>query len=231
MVCHNGRVLKPEILDTMPAELAAPSLFDLARINRLFGGHRLAQKLVGEVAAPGERFSVLDIGAAAGDTGQAIRRRFPAASITSLDRRLEHLQWAPGARVAAEAFHLPFAERSFDIVFCSLFLHHFPDSQVVELLRQFHGCARRALIVVDLLRSVFAYYFLPLTGPVMGWRPVTIYDGCISVEAAFRPGELGGLAAQAGLRGARVRRHVPWCRVSLVARRSAETGAGPQHRP
>jgi ubiquinone/menaquinone biosynthesis C-methylase UbiE len=164
----------------------------------------------------GEHFTVLDVGAASGDMGAALRKHYKDAVVTSLDRRELHLQLGRGQRVAADAFHLPFRPRSFDFVICSLFLHHFQNAQITELLAQMRTVARRAVVALDLERHPLAYYFLPATRYLLGWHEVTVSDGCISVEAGFRPGELFALARSAGAERSQVRRHRPWFRLSLV---------------
>src|SRR5579884_320389 len=115
------RFIEPELLDDAPEEAARQSLRDLARINRWLGGHRVARQLVGSFAAPDEPFTVLDVGSGSGDMGEAIRRAFPHALVTSADRDALHVSLAPAPRVVADAFALPFPEQSFDFVFCSLF--------------------------------------------------------------------------------------------------------------
>ncbi len=216
---RNGRVVQTELLDCATAQEAKENLRDLVRINRWLGGHAIARRLMREIAAPDEAISVLDVGAASGDIGAAIRAAYPRARVTSLDRRRLHLAAAADPRVVADAFHLPFAARSFDVVICSLFLHHFSDRQVVSLLRELNERARRALVVIDLERSRLAWWFLPLTRRLFGWGSMTVHDGCVSVKASFRKTELERLADAAGLRAPRVRRHPPWFRLSIVAHR------------
>src|SRR5438128_1524337 len=131
------RVIRPEILDDSDAEYAAPSVRDLIRLNRYFGGYPALRAVLPDVARPGETFSVLDVGAASGDMGAVIRRARPGARVTSLDYRVDHLRGAAPPVVVADAFQLPFAGASFDVVFCSLFLHHFEAERVIELLRAF----------------------------------------------------------------------------------------------
>ncbi len=218
----NGGVLQerfivPEMLDHAPPDVTRASLRDLARINRYLGGYYVLGKLFGGVAKPGDSFSVLDIGAASGDMGAAIRRRYPRAIVTSLDYKGDHLAQAADPKVVADAFCLPFRPASFDFVFSSLFLHHFSDDQVVELFRSFRCLARRAVLAIDLERGPLAYHFLPSTRWVFGWHDITINDGQISVAAALKKDELRALAMRAGLDGARVRVHRPWSRLSMVA--------------
>ena len=116
-----------------------------------------------------------------------------------------------------DAFALPFRPRSFDYVFSSLFLHHFTDEQVVELLAGFGRVARKQVLVIDLWRHPVPYYFISRTQRLFGWHPVTVNDGAISVEAAFSPRELLDLARRAGLAGARARSFIPAFRIALSA--------------
>jgi hypothetical protein len=211
------RVIVPEMLDHAPPEVARSSLRDLARINRYLGGYYVLGRLFGGIVKPADSFSVLDIGAASGDMGAAIRRRYPHALVTSLDYKGEHLAQAADPKVVADAFRLPFRTASFDFVFSSLFLHHFTNEQVVELFRTFRGLARRAVLAIDLDRGPLAYHFLPNTRWLFGWHDITISDGQISVAAALKKDELLALAVRAGLNDTRVRVHRPWSRLSMVA--------------
>jgi 2-polyprenyl-3-methyl-5-hydroxy-6-metoxy-1,4-benzoquinol methylase len=215
--CLEGRVLKPEILDTLPPEEARASLADLVRVNKYWGGHSTLRKLVDRVIPPGQTFSLLDVGAASGDMGKYLREWRPLARVTSLDYLESHLAGGSGQRVAGDAFALPFAPRSFDYVFSSLFLHHFTDEQVVELLAGFGRVARKQVLVIDLWRHPVPYYFISQTRWLFGWDPVTVYDGAISVEAAFRPEELTNLARRAGLAAPEARTFVPAFRIALAA--------------
>jgi len=197
--CLNGRVLQPEVLDTLPPEQARANLAELVIINRHWGGRTALRKLLDQAIPVNESFTLLDVGAASGDMGTYIRELRPGARVVSLDYLPSHLETCPGERIAADAFSLPFAPGSFDYVFSSLFLHHFPNDGVAELFRAFGGIARRAVLTIDLLRSPIPYYFMASAGRMFGWDGVTIQDGMISVEAAFRPEELEALARKAGL--------------------------------
>jgi 2-polyprenyl-3-methyl-5-hydroxy-6-metoxy-1,4-benzoquinol methylase len=207
-----------EFGDTDPALWAEAGLPDLVRLNRWFGGYRVLAGLLKNLVEPHESFSLLDVGAASGDMGASVRRRYPKATVFSLDREAACLRGAAAPRVLADAFHLPFREHSFDIVFCSLFLHHFAASEVVHLLAAFRETARRALIVLDLERHPLPYYFVPATKWLFRWSPVTVHDSQVSVASGFRREELKALAKRAGLHWPQVRLHRPWFRISLVSR-------------
>ena len=98
-------------MDESPPEAAAASLRDLVRINRTLGGHGLLLRLLTEVAGQDETFSLLDVGAASGDTADLIRRHYPGATVTSLDYKLAHVRGAQAPKVVANAFQLPFEDR------------------------------------------------------------------------------------------------------------------------
>jgi SAM-dependent methyltransferase len=224
MHCLGNRLILPEILDTLPPDQARASLRDLVRINRYWGGHSTLRSLLKDTLREGEAFSILDVGAASGDMGARIREWYPAAEVTSLDYVPSHLGSSAERRVAGDAFRLPFRPGTFDYVFCSLFLHHFTNDQVVELLRNFGGVARRAVLVIDLERNPIPYYFIAWSRPLLGWDPVTVHDGAISVEAAFRRKELEDLARQAGLRNPRAKVYRPAFRIALVAESTPDLG-------
>ena len=217
MHCLGQRLILPELLDSLPPERARASLGDLVRINRRWGGHSTLRSLLKEtISDSGQPFSVLDVGAASGDMGARIREWYPAAKVTSLDYVESHLTGS-GPRIVGDAFNLPIRLASFDYVFCSLFLHHFQNDDVVRLFHNFGEVARKAVLVIDLERHPIPYYFIAWSRPLLGWDPVTVHDGAISVEAAFRPQELQDLARKAGLRNPRVRTFRPAFRLGLIA--------------
>jgi SAM-dependent methyltransferase len=218
MHCTGPRVILPEFLDTLDHDAALNNLRDIVRLNQRWGGHSTLRVLLGEVVKTAEPFSLLDVGAASGDMGECIRRWYPSSYVVSLDSIAHHLNDCAQPKLAGDAFALPFAPGSFDYVFCSLFLHHFSDAQVIELLRSFREVARKAVLVLDLERHPLPYYFLSWTRVVYRWDPITLHDGRISVEAAFRPKELEKLAVEAGLKDVKARTHRPAFRVTLVGR-------------
>jgi 2-polyprenyl-3-methyl-5-hydroxy-6-metoxy-1,4-benzoquinol methylase len=214
--CAAGRVLRSEHLESAEPTAAEKNLRDIARINRLFGGHRTVLNLLRQFVEPADVFSILDVGAASGDVGKCIVKRYGNAKVTSLDRVCLHLKKADPPKVAGDAFALPFADGSFDFVMCSLFLHHFSDNEVIDLLREMRRLTRRALIVLDLERHPLAYCFLPLTRMLFDWSDLTVHDGRVSVEAAFKREELASLGLTLAPAWLTTRRHLPWFRLSLV---------------
>jgi SAM-dependent methyltransferase len=213
------RRIKPELLEHLTAEDARENLADLIRLNARFGGHAVLRSALREVVEPSEAFTLLDVGCASGDTARLIGRTYPAARITSLDNSLITIKDAPQPKLIGDAFDLPLAAGSFDLVMCSLLLHHFPDELISKLLATFYATARRALVVCDLERHVVPFLFLPLSKPLLGWCDVTVHDGMASVRAGFRRAELKALASKAGIAAPDVRVHRPAFRLSLIAKK------------
>ncbi len=218
------RQIKPELLDHAPVAEARANLAQIVRLNQHFGGHAVVRKALAQAVNGQPAFTLLDIGAASGDTARLVKQIYPAATVTSLDLKLTNLADAPQPKLLADAFELPFKQGSFDYVFCSLFLHHFKDGQVSDLMAGFYRVARRALVVSDLERHILPYLFFPLTKPFFGWTPITMHDGKCSIRAAFRECELTQLAENAGIPNARVEIHRPAFRLSLVAVKEVKPG-------
>jgi 2-polyprenyl-3-methyl-5-hydroxy-6-metoxy-1,4-benzoquinol methylase len=216
-----NRRIEPELLDHASVEDARANLAQIVRLNQHFGGHSVLRKLLAQAVNGNPAFTMLDIGAASGDTARLVNQIYPAATVTSVDLNPTNLADAPHPKLLADAFQLPFKPASFDYVFCSLFLHHFEDRQVSNLMAGFYRLARRALVISDLERHILPYLFFPATKPFFGWTPMTMHDGMCSIRAAFRAGELGQLARNAGLVNPQVEIHRTAFRLALVAVKSS----------
>jgi menaquinone-9 beta-reductase len=99
--------------------------------------------------------------------------------------------------------------KTFDFVYCSLFLHHFDEQQAVRVLRKMHELARYAIIVDDLHRSWFGWWLAKIGVHLISRSPIVHFDGPQSVRAAFTDKEAMTIASKAGLQGVAVRRRWP----------------------
>jgi ubiquinone/menaquinone biosynthesis C-methylase UbiE len=120
----------------------------------------------------------------------------------------------------ADALHLPFSDGEFDVVTCSLALHHFEPLEARRVLSEMWRVARRGIVVADLSRGRTAYLATWLATHLVASNRLTRHDGPVSVLRAYTPIELSELAREAGLERFEVRRRFPFRQV-LVARRSA----------
>ncbi len=92
----------------------------------------------------------------------------------------------------------------FDVVLCSLFLHHLGDEEAETLLRRMRAAARHLVLVSDLRRTRLGYLFAWAGCRLLSRSRVFHVDGPRSVEAAFTMHETRRLAERAGLTGAQI---------------------------
>jgi 2-polyprenyl-3-methyl-5-hydroxy-6-metoxy-1,4-benzoquinol methylase len=97
----------------------------------------------------------------------------------------------------------------FDIVYCTLFLHHFDDFSAVEVLGAMKRLARRAVLIDDLCRTSLGWWLAYVGCHLLSRSRVVPFDGPQSVRAALTPGEAQALAANAGMSDVAIRRHWP----------------------
>lgn len=211
------RDLRPEIMDDpdLSPQRHATALAGLARVNVLSHTAGLIWRPIAKMAArQGLReLSLLDIASGGGDVGMELIRHARAAGIRLRYTGCDISETAVAyARQRAESqgieaeftVHDIFAEPlagPFDVVVCSLFLHHLDESAAVELLRRMRDTARRLVVVSDLRRSRLGYALAHLICRIVTRSEVVRYDGPQSVAAAFRLDEVRRLAERAGLGG------------------------------
>jgi hypothetical protein len=79
------RRILPELLDHAAPEVARENLADLVRINSHFGGHSTIRTMLSRSVGDQEKFTLLDVAAASGDTGRLIKSLYPGATVVNLD--------------------------------------------------------------------------------------------------------------------------------------------------
>ncbi len=206
----------PEVMDGRDVKECdhAHALRSLNRVNRMLGVDRRLGRSVARfgVADP----SVLDLGCGGGGFLAYLSTRAGPSISIGLDRSSFALQcaraWHPdGIRwISADARFLPFADRAFDVVTCSLFLHHFEPAEVATILREAARVARHGIVVGDLVRSRMAMVVTWLATRAMSRSWIVHVDAVRSVHAAFQVNELAALARKAGLVDAVVQRRFPF---------------------
>lgn len=223
---------EPELMDApvrSGSELDG-ALGHVASVNRWLGGLRSLRSELAPLRR--EDLRVLDVGTGNADLLSRLLRWAARGggrwSGVGIDIHANMLAAARARRadaflplVQGDALALPFPDRAFDVVLCTLTLHHFDDRQAVRLLREVARVAKRVVLVSDLERTPLAYLFARAFA-LTWWRSnrITRHDGPLSVLRAFTPAELRELAHRAGLETPRVRRRFPF-RLTL-------TSAGPR---
>ena len=185
---------------------------EMKYIHAIFGEERaLKNMLLREIeTSVSTDVSVLDVGAGSGGLliklGEMIGERrnylvgaeFDEVAARSIrEKRMD--------AVRCDALRLPFADRSFDYVYCSLFLHHLDDEQGITLLREMVRVSSKRIYVIDLDRDPLSYYAYKFFGWFVLQR-FTREDGALSILRSRTSDELKQIAANAGLEEIRVER-------------------------
>jgi ubiquinone/menaquinone biosynthesis C-methylase UbiE len=207
------RTVTQEILDSpqCPADEVAASLRDMNLINRWFGGVTTTRKLIERVAAVTGRkhFSVLEVAAGFGEVPKAASEQLASRGFTLewtlLDRMQSHL--LPGNRsVTGDALALPFPDRSFDLISCSLFAHHLEPPEVARFVSEGLRVSRCAILINDLTRHPLHLAFVYAGFPLMR-SYVSRNDGVASVRRAYTPEEMQEILSNGNAKKIEISRH------------------------
>jgi ubiquinone/menaquinone biosynthesis C-methylase UbiE len=207
------RVVVPELLDTdagTPNEIRS-SLADLRAINRRFGGISTTQRMIERVAHATGRteFSLLDVAAGSGDVAAAVQRDLAPRGIhlryALLDSAASHLN---GHRpsVVGNALALPFRDSSFDLVSCSLFLHHLEPDEIRTFTAEALRVSRIAVLINDLRRNALHLALIYAGFPLFRSR-LTRHDAPASLRRAYTMEEVRSMLASTDAARVEIRGH------------------------
>jgi SAM-dependent methyltransferase len=201
-----------ELLDTDAgtAREVAASLRDLQMFNQWFGGTSTSEALVRRAIAGGDRrtISLLEVASGAGYVPETVRQRLSPEldlKITLLDRCRTHMNGNFRA-VAADVLALPFADASFDLVSCNLFVHHLAPEEFQRFAQEALRVCRIAFLINDVVRDPF-HLALTYAGFPLYRSRLTRNDAPASVRQAYTPAELGDLLQPLGADRIHISRH------------------------
>ena len=206
-----------EFLDdpAISSEEMSRSLEDLSLVNRWLGS---ARALEGFLVREMRRLDVtrpvlLDVGAGSADVsrrlGRSLARAGRPARVLACDVQWRHL--VAGRRMAgdrfpslcADAFMLPFEEKSVDWIVSTLFFHHFSPEENARMLASFARVARHGFALLDLRRHLLPLAIISVAGRLLFRTRISVCDGVASVKQAYTPEEARRIAGGA-VTGARV---------------------------
>ena len=228
------RHLEMEMMDDPSLDPArhAQALRGLERINRWSASVRIVwpsiQALAREIQP--KPLKVLDIATGAGDLPIGLWRRGARSGFTleiaGCDKSsvaVEHArQQAKRAAATVNFFELDALTgeipSGYDLILCSLFLHHLSSDEALQLLRAMTQKAGRGILVNDLARSRTGLMLAYCGSRLLSQSKVVHADAPQSVRAACTMEEVEALAKQAGLSGFSVESRWP-CRFLLTWRK------------
>jgi 2-polyprenyl-3-methyl-5-hydroxy-6-metoxy-1,4-benzoquinol methylase len=218
----NHRRLEPELMDQarLPEDEHRHALDGLKRLNRAGRAPEIIWRYIKPlIDASDEEPVILDLGCGDGDLLRALDIR-AAGRITPVGVDMSDTAIRLATELSPSRFEFirhnildPKAARILpqaDIVTCSLLLHHLAETETHALLKLMNGLARRRVIISDLHRSWAGWWGIWLAARVLTRSKVVHIDSAISVNAAFRAGELLQSARSAGIEHVCVDRHFPF---------------------
>jgi hypothetical protein len=196
------RIVQPELLDTLLPDdpVAIRSRRDLHRVNTWMRNHAIVADALQKALnhhAPGQ---ITELGAGDGNfllcVAQKISPHWRDTKATLIDLKknisvetlaaFAALGWHAEA-VVADVFDWPQIDS--DIVVANLFLHHFEDTRLAELLRR---VSRRTQFFIATEPRRWPLFCSRLLRAI-GCNDVTRHDAVISVRAGFYGNELSAL--------------------------------------
>lgn len=202
-----------ELLDRndIPFEDIRRNMQELNTINTLLGGHAITikgvQKLLKRPSQ--DNITICEIGCGGGDNLRAIdnwlRRHNKSASYIGIDINphcIEHAKQTAGLAYAqwiVDDYKDSRFEKKPDIIFSSLFCHHFTDDELVSMFRWMQSNAGLGFFVNDLHRHPLAYHSIKLLAGAFSRSYLVKNDAPLSVLRGFSRKELIHLMQRAGL--------------------------------
>ena len=205
----SSRSYRQELLDSrdIPFEEIKRNMAELDVINTYLGGHAISIRGLAGFADKNQ-LSVCEIGCGGGDNLAAMKKwsdkkgiRLTATGIdikkecidVAISRKLGNTRW-----VTDDYRNIRFDIKP-DVIFSSLFCHHFTDEQLVGQLKWMkHNCAT-GFFINDLQRHRLAYWLIRIITRLFSSSYLVKNDAPLSVARGFRRKEWEGLLRQAGI--------------------------------
>ena len=197
----------PEIMDDfgLKGDVLKESLDKIAQINQLLGGNKLTLKGVEELlkkVSNSNLITIVDVGCGNGDMLRKLAdfgiesnlnmeligidaNAFTVNYAADLSRKYSNITYS-----CQNIFDESFSEIKYDILLCTLTLHHFKNSEIVKLLAFFNANSRIGFVINDLHRSVSAYRLFQAVCFVFRLNEMSRKDGLTSILRGFKKHEL-----------------------------------------
>ncbi len=184
-------------------------LRNLRQLNRYFGSYALITVFLRRWIKRGGELRVADLATGSGDIPRLVVDHARAVEarvhVTAVDQQGSTLEI--GRRLSTGYPEITFVEDdvlsfgrsgAFDLVLCSLALHHFSEPDAISLLRHCRDLSRNFVIVADLRRGFVTTVGVYLLTALLFRESMTQVDGRMSARRAFSFGEVRRMAEAAG---------------------------------
>ncbi|PBI87919.1 hypothetical protein BSF41_27900 [Flavobacterium sp. ACN2] len=196
-----------EIMDdfSLQSEELIGALDQIASINQLLGGNKLTLNGIKELLKKtdtSQTITIADIGCGNGDMLRMLakygKKQNLQFQLIGIDANAFTIDYAkklskdfPNISYSCmDIFSEDFNRLKYDIVLCTLTLHHFTTSQIDEVMDTLNQNASIGIVVNDLHRSKIAYRLFELISVVFNLNTMSRNDGLISILKGFKKNEL-----------------------------------------
>ncbi len=201
------RTDEPETMDdfAMEGDILREALDKIAKINQLLGGNQLTllgiQHLIAEIPSTKE-ITILDVGCGNGDMlrmlsefGLKNNLKFKLIGVDANAFTIQHARnlsnyYTNITYLCQNIFEASFKELKYDIVLCTLTLHHFKEEEIIQLMGVFNVNSRIGIVINDLHRNVIAYRLFQALCVVFRLNKMSKEDGLISILRGFKKEDL-----------------------------------------
>lgn len=208
------RSFDPAVLEMMdrPQPVSPELERDLERLrqlNRWFGSYRLVSAFLRRWMVPSAHLRVADLATGSGDIPRLLvdyaRRIGARVEIDAIDQQAATIEIA--RKLSSDYPEISYHEANilewqspqpYDIVLCSLVLHHFSDDDAVKLLQRSRELSKKFVLVSDLRRGVLLQTGVYLLTALIFREPMTRFDARLSAQRAFSFSQMRELAIQGG---------------------------------
>ena len=212
MIDLHRRSYQKELMDgdNIPFAAMAQTLRELNTINTKLGGHAITVEGVKKLMKPNTTLLIAEIGCGGGDNLYAIYKyslsKNIAISFVGIDMNPECIAFArqqypqmPCEWICSDYALVSFEEKKPDIIFSSLFCHHFTDEQLVPMLQWLQINSKRGFFINDLERHWLAYYLIKYITKLFSRSYLVKNDACLSVARSFTKADWKRLLQKAGI--------------------------------
>ncbi len=206
------RSYQKELLDGEHIPLAAieRNMVELEIINMRLGGHRISQHGFGALAENKSALSICEIGCGGGDNLLAISKKYANQNMNlkmigidinpdCITVARQKFQGKEARFIVSDYKDVQFDQDKPDIIFASLFCHHFTDDDLQLVLKWMNANAGLGFFINDLHRSPLAYYSIRLLTSIFSRSYLVKHDAPLSVLRGFRKLEWKKLLEAAGI--------------------------------